>query len=352
MPVTLRSGFGVGIVGGMCLVFGGCATTRVTNLSGSELLIEPLILTYDDSDSGSRSFKTFSVFPNSLLSSAQQTNDILERQMLFFLRNLIEAKGYRFVPLDEAPDFLATIKVSSEFHETYVPPTTATLPVWVPGQTITTYGNYSGTFSANTYGQYAMFGWGSYAGQSRQTTYVPGYVTSQTYTRPGYAVGHWYPSASVSIFDAKTLKHVWLGTGAGMSNSPDVRIASQFVVGSILTKFPNTSPEWLSNAANTGIVDADVWIFTADGNSYVPTILTPGASATKAGLRHDDMILAIDGSEVVNKPYSEIVRLLTGAAGSTVKLVIYRAGSKLTVDAVRVATRPTEKSCAQRSRSQ
>lgn len=67
-------------------------------------------------------------------------HEMTEKQLLFFLRNCLEAKGYRFVPLDQNPDFLATITVSSQCQECYVPPSTAQLPVWVPGRTITTYG--------------------------------------------------------------------------------------------------------------------------------------------------------------------------------------------------------------------
>jgi hypothetical protein len=274
--------------------------------------------------------------PASLLTEDAKTNEIMEKQLLFFLRNCLEAKGYRFVPLDQSPDFLATITVSSEYKESYVPPSTAVLPVWVPGRTITSYGNTSGTFNYNTYGSYSSYGWGSYSGSSSSTTYVPGYMTTQTYTRPGYTAGHHYPIAAVSMFDAKSLKNIWLGTGAGTSDNPDARVSGQLVVTNILGKFPNSAAQ--PEAASSGVVGVQLLVFTNDGNNYVPTVLSvaSGSPAARAGIKPYDMILSIEGIRVVNKPFSDAMELLQGDPGKPVTLQVWRTGQQLTVNVTRV----------------
>lgn len=314
-----------------------CATVpRVTNLSPAYLYLTPSTSSYQDPDATISGYRTFSVFPASLISEEANTNEIMEKQLLFFLRNCLEAKGYRFVALDQIPDFLATITVSSQYQESYVPPSTGVLPVWVPGRTITTYGNTAGTFNYNTYGSYSSYGWGSYSGQTSSTTYVPGYVTTQTYTRPGYSVGHHYPSAAVSVFDAKSLKNVWLGTGVGTSDNPDARVAGQFVVTNILDRFPNFAGR--SEPGSNGVVGVQLLMFTNDGNNYVPTVLSvaSGGPAAKAGVKSYDMILSIDGVQLVNEPLSEVMQLLGGNAGTAVTLQLWRTGQQFTVNLTRV----------------
>lgn len=313
-----------------------CATVpRVTNLSPAYLYLTPAVSSYQDPEATLADYRTFSVFPASLLTEDAKTNEIMEKQLLFFLRNCLESKGYRFVPLDQSPDFVATITVTSEYKESYVPPSTGVLPVWVPGRTITSYGSTSGTFNYNTYGSYSSYGWGSYSGSSSTTTYVPGYMTTQTYTRPGYTVGHHYPVAAVSIFDAKSLKNVWLGTGAGTSDNPDPRVSGQLVVTNILGKFPNSVVQ--SESASSGVVGVQLLVFTNDGNNYFPTVLSlaSGSPAARAGIKPYDMILSIDGVQVVNKPFSEAVQLLRGDPGTTVTLQLWRTDQQLTVNVTR-----------------
>jgi len=318
------------------LALTSCATApRVTNLSPAYLYLTPSVSIYQDPEATLTEYRTFSVFPASLITEDAKTNEIMEKQLLFFLRNCLEAKGYRFVPLDQSPDFLATITVSSEYKESYVPPSTGVLPVWVPGRTITSYGHTSGTFNYNTYGSYSSYGWGSYSGSISSTTYVPGYMTTKTYTRPGYTVGHHYPVASVSMFDAKSLKNVWLGMGAGTSDNPDARVSSQFVVTNILRKFPNSAVQ--TETASSGVIGVQLLVFTNDGNNYVPTVLSvaSGSPAARAGIRPYDMILSIDGVQVVNKPFSEAMQLLRGDAGMPLTLQLWRMGQQFTVNVTR-----------------
>jgi len=316
-----------------------CATTpRVTNLSPAYLYYTPSVSNYQDPEADLMRYLTFSVFPFSLISKDVKMNEIMEKQLLFFLRNQLEAKGYRFVQLNENPDFLVTINAFSEYKESYVPPQTVTLPRWVPGQTITTYGSTYGSFNYNTFGDYSSYGWGSYSGQTTSTTYIPGYMTTETYTRPGYTVGHYYPVVAISIYDSKTLRKVWLGTGAGTSDNSDIRISSQLVVSHVLAKFPNATHPWTVDNTPRGILGIQVGIFTNDGNAYVPTILSldEKSPARKAGIKPYDMILSVNGVSVVNKPFSEVIELIRGEPGTGVQLEVWRVGEKHSFEVIRM----------------
>lgn len=335
------------VLAGMCV---SCANlnlarmhiwnTPVNNLAPANLKFPPTVQTYQDPDANFSNYRTFSVFPASLVIKGVKTNPIMEKQILFFLRNCFEAKGYRFVPMKKHPDFVATMIVSSKYRTTYVPPSTRILPVIVPGRTITTFGNTSGTFNFNTFGNYSSYGWGSYSGQSSSTTYVPGYVTTQTYTRPGYSVGHYYPSAQIVVLDSKSLKNVWLGSGTGTSDNPDGRVAMQFVALNMIERFPTRGGgvTHLVHDAKAGI-GVSLMDLTNDGNDYLPTVMSVLADgpAYKANVERFEMILSINGTSVINKPISDVMRLMDGNPGTHVKMQLWRNGQRITVNLTRAA---------------
>ncbi|MCS6302057.1 MAG: PDZ domain-containing protein [Nitrospira sp.] len=50
--------------------------------------------------------------------------------------------------------------------------------------------------------------------------------------------------------------------------------------------------------------------------------------AHKAGLRHGDELINVDGTAVSGKSYEQVVKMIRGEAGSTVKLQIKREGEE------------------------
>ena len=60
-----------------------------------------------------------------------------------------------------------------------------------------------------------------------------------------------------------------------------------------------------------------------DGNMEIVDVL-PGSAAEKAGLQAGDVVLAIDGREVIRLTYGEAVNKLDGTAGTTVELSVLR----------------------------
>ena len=63
----------------------------------------------------------------------------------------------------------------------------------------------------------------------------------------------------------------------------------------------------------------------------------PGGAADLAGIRTDDVIIAINGTSVRELDYEEIVERLRGPVGSTVQLEVFRAGQVKTVVVMRQA---------------
>jgi hypothetical protein len=323
------------------LMLFGCATTKVTNVTPLNLYGKPLIQTYKDPIFDEFKYKTFTVIPSSLISDKSQIKnqpggEILEKQMLFSLRNFFEVKGYKFVELDKSPDFLVTIDGSAPYKESYIPPQTVMLPYWVPGQTITTQNRTSGSFDLYTYNNY---GWGTYGGTSASTTYIPGYMTTIPYTRPGYTVGYYYPTISIGMFDGESLMNIWNGVGVGTSRNPDFRVSSQMLMSELLLKnFPTCQYSEQNYPPIRGGIGIFYQILTNDGNNYFPTVVSvmPKFPAEKAGVKQFDMILAIDGVPTQNKPLLEIRNLLNGDAGTKVSLTLWRVDKRVDLQLIRM----------------
>lgn len=308
------------------LLISSATITKFTNLSPAYLYLTPSTSIFRDPDAQLERYKTFSVFPLSLISEEAKMNPILERQLLFYIRNLVEAKGYEFVQLGQNPDFLVTLGADIEYQESYVPPSSITLPYWVPGKTITTYGSSSGSFNFNTFSDYSSYAWGTWSSWNTETTYIPGYMTTRTYTRPGYTIGHFYPAAVIQVYDGKTLESVWMGSGAGTSDNADIRISGQFVLAHILKDYPNCPSVGIKDDIKRGMIGIQYGIFTDDGNSYFPTVinLLEGMPAKKAGLKVYDMIIEVNGVSTLNKSFSEIMSLFRGEPGTEVNVKVKR----------------------------
>jgi len=304
-----------------------CATySRITNLTPAYLYSKPYVSTIKDPYVKFENYKTFSVFPLSIISEENKMNPILERQLLFYVRNILEAKGYKFVQIDKNPDFLITLTADAEYHETYIPPSSITLPYWVPGKTITSFEYSSGSFDFNTFGDYSYYGWGTWSGTKYKTTYIPGYMTAITYNRAGRTIGHFYPAAAVIAYDSKTLKNIWIGSGAGTSDNPDIRVSGQLVLLNILKDFPNCYHSLEKDAIKSGMIGVGIAIFTSDGNAYYPTVvdLIDNMPAKRAGLKMHDMIIDINGVSTLNKALSEVRQLLRGSPGTEVNIKVKR----------------------------
>ncbi|MGO8945884.1 MAG: PDZ domain-containing protein [Syntrophobacteraceae bacterium] len=326
-----------------CIVLFSCATMnsqKITNLTPATLKIKPHIEYYQDPDVAFDKYATFSVVPPSAINEkANVQGGILEKQLLFEIRNFVEGKGYRFVPLNQKPDFLVTMDAKSEYKEQYVPPQTLTVPWFVPGQTITTQGTSMGSFNLNArLPSGTAYGYGTYSGLSSSTTNIPGYMTTETITRPGYTVGYHYPFILVACYDGADYRNIWLGSGIGTSANPDVRVSGQYVITDLVEKFPNCKHAEQNFQKSTGSIGVRALILTNNGNDFYPTVARTVADspAAKAGIEVYDMIIEINGTSTRNKPGIEVLDMMKGDPGQKVTLTVWRLEKKLEFQVVRV----------------
>lgn len=333
------------------VVLGSCMKAAETNLSPVHLHFEPTLSAFKDPDTDFSQYRTFSVFPASLLYEDASSNAIQEKQVLFFLRSLVESRGYEFVELDEDPDILLTIHVSSSYKETYVPPSTRTVLGWVHGKTITTTGTSTGTVG----------GWGSYMGTTKSTTRVPGHLTTNEITTPGRTVGHFYPGVMIEAVENDSLYTIWYGTGVGTSDNHDVRISGQAVARRLFARFPECRFFPSNEGSHDAFVGIAFVIYTVEGNSYYPAVLEvlPRSPAKlvrvddpsmKRGLREHDLITAIDGVSTENMSFAQVADLLAGDSGTVMTLEILRLDKVLRAKLTRGSRAEYEKREARRRR--
>ncbi len=312
----------------LVVALAGCATTS-DNLAPARLLAEPLVQVNLNPESRGAidNYRTFAVVSHSEIAKTNQVVDpLVEKHLLFTLRNNFEGLGYRFVEFREAPDFVVTLQAQNTYREHYVPPQTVSFPQWVPGTT--TYHD----FNVNSFGS-GGYAWGTITG----TSTTPGYLTTQTYTRPGYMSGAFYPSLMIVAFDAKTNETLWNASATGVSLQNDLRISSQFLSYLSVLRFPvcqKLIQNW-PRKPDTGFDGILFRIHTNDGNTYAPvvTFVIPGSPAEKTGIKVDDLIVAINGSSYLNKTTADVYLMSYSLrTGSVAKYQVFRGGKTLTFE--------------------
>jgi len=214
---TIAAFFSLVIIGAMAFNHYGCAAKsgyakrKPHNLSRAEHVSNPATEIFRDPEVDFSKYKTFSVFPASLLSKSKEVqNEIRDKQLLFSLRNYFESRGYKFVELGKSPDMLVTMLAASEYKEKYIPPQQVIVPMFTPGYSIYSSTDHSGQFNYGPIG--SLPNYGSYRGQSSTSTYVPGQTSYHSMTLGGYYQGYNYPSISIAALDNKTGKVIWKGS--------------------------------------------------------------------------------------------------------------------------------------------
>jgi hypothetical protein len=312
------------------MVITSCASTKPPSyIQKTFLEIEPTLKVVIDPSYSSKNPSTFTISSASLSSDGSGVNQIEEKQLMFFVQCTFEQYGYTYVDPNENPDLSLVIFANSEYQTSYIPPSAATRLKYTPRKTTTTSTNSSGSASATVFGTGGVAsGTGRYSGKETSTTTTPGKLTTESYTRPGYTVGNYYPSFGINAYEGYTDNLLWTGTATGTSNLNDIRISSQVLIRYIIGKIPPCAPESTLRPLSQGIWGIMPIIMTTDGNNYFPIIfnVTYGSPAQVAGLRKWDAVIDIDGISCQNASTAEIYSLLAGVPGESSSVSVWRNG--------------------------
>ncbi len=245
-------------------------------------------------------YKTFSVFPFS--------EEPMDPQLLFFLRNELERKGYTFATGSQIADLMVTQKLFASGEPIVLPPASFT------------------SFAASSPTAVANFPvWGAY--------HAPSSTDALDLNAPQTFIASVAPPAINSValvvaYDHRSGKEVWHGTGRSNSDNPDGRVSGQFAIAEALTPFPHVKPPPRAPppAPEGGALGIRVGVYTADGTLYLPTILAFASisPARDAGIKTNDRITAVNGVSLANFTFHDAMALLHGLAGTIANIDVLR----------------------------
>lgn len=275
-----------------------------------------------DPDADFGKYQSFAVCPIAELDKELHINPIVEKQLLFLVRNELELLGYHYANTIEQADFYVGVVFANEYKSEYIPPSTSTIPWYVPGQTQTTYMNLYGSTGSH---------WGT------ATTTTPGYYVPMTVTRPGRYVGSYYPYLNVVAFDKASKKLVWSGSAIVAAKEPDIRrSASTLLPGLLLGKFSKASEWSKQNDSKNGVFGCGFHIYTIDGDNFYPVItgVWSGSPVSRGSLKVYDTITHIDGQSTLNLPFSKVRTLFDKDQGNSLILTIRRGDKSFEVSLI------------------
>ena len=251
---------------------------------------------------------------------------IAYKQLLFLVRNKLELLGYMHADTIQNADFWVSVFYSNEYKSQYVPPSSSTVPWYVPGQTQTS--------NVNLYGS-SGYSWGT------ATTTTPGYYVPMTVTRPGYHTGSYYPYVNITACDKLTNKPTWSGTAIVATPEEDIRRSGQVLIRMILLgeekgNFPPCNQPYKKDDSLDGCFGIGFMIITLDGNNFYPLInaIWCDSPAYQQKLKIYDIIIKIDGHSTLNWPRSKIIESLNKNRGEDVVLSIKRQGKTFEINLV------------------
>ena len=103
---------------------------------------------------------------------------------------------------------------------------------------------------------------------------------------------------------------------------------------------PHASPPGPNTPMPSGVVGIAMHVTAGrigDPAQLIIRAVHPSGPATRAGLVHGEEIMTVDGDPVAGKTYMEVVRLIRGETGSSVKLGLRGPQGERTVSLMRVS---------------
>jgi len=297
------------ILGLVCLFLCGCATmNNYSNLMYSE----PIVQVNKDPDVKFSDYRTFATMPLAGTEFGKDVDRIVEKQLLFVVRNWLEYEGYDYIKDIKEADFTVAISFKQEYKTVEIPPRMISLPIFNAGWTSTSYINGSRGYIGSV------------------STYNPGYWTYQPYTIPGETIGSFYPIIAMHIFDKKSGNSAWEGIGTLRSDNHDIRLSSQMLISKIISQFP--SVDYDKKCIEWKKLGFNFVIMTNNGNDFYPSIgIVWEKSPVSQKLKRYDIITKINGVDTLNKPLSEVRKIIEGIEDKT-SLTIRRMKEEFVVE--------------------
>ncbi len=323
----------------MLILLSGCATMLSQKLKPGMIWMytKPLAKYEKDPEVNFNNYKNFSVLPQAEVNTETKMSPIIEKQLLFMLRNGFESLGYHYVSNIKDADFLIMVYYSNEYKSQYIPPSSYTIPWYIPGQTQTTFLNSYNTFSGTIGSDYFS---GSGSGWGTATTTTPGYYVPMTFTRPGHYEGCYYPYLFVAALDKNSKKIVWSGSVIGATPNHDIRLSAQVLFSDLFGRgkpnFPVSSTYGKTDDSKDGIFGMMATPYTVDGNNFYPYIssVVVDSPADKENLRPGDVIIKIDGQSTLNWPLSRILKAMNKSKGESLTVTIKRGDKTFDVNLI------------------
>ena len=103
---------------------------------------------------------------------------------------------------------------------------------------------------------------------------------------------------------------------------------------------PHASPPGPNTPMPSGIVGIAMRVTAGrigDPAQLIIRVVHPSGPAARAGLAHGEEIMAVDGAPVAGKTYMEVVGLIRGESGSSVKLGLRGPQGERTISLMRVS---------------
>lgn len=290
----------------------------------------PIVKCQKDPDAKFEQYATFSTVSGT--GKEKRGNPIEEKQLLFLVRCNLEMLGYTFVDDPEKADLLITLWYANEYKSEYIPPSSYTVPYYVPGQT------YNFNYSGNSYAYGSAWGPGGSAyGSAYGTHYGTGTVTTpgrfvpMTVNQPGYYTGAYYPFIDVGVLDRNEKKLVWTGNVIASTPEMDIRKSGQVLLCRLLIgveerTFPPSPKCTTRDDTRDGIFGVFPWIITEDGNDFYSRIerIYVDSPAYRQGARPYDIITCIDGKNMTNKPPAYVLSAMDKAKGEIITFTLKR----------------------------
>ncbi len=234
----------------------------------------------------SGTYQKFTVVPSGKEAAELGMHPLVEKQLLFMVRNELECLGYQYVENPDQSDFFVRLTYSNEHSRGATEATKAT----------TTFHDSGG-------------GFGVARSRGTATKY-----------------GSYCPTLKVAAFGTDSKEEIWSGSILAETPNPEIRLSANHLLPMLLADhFPLARHIGDTVDSKGGIFGCDLRIVTPSGNDCFPVvtgILLP--SPAKPKLRLYDLITEIDGNSTKNRSYFEIRAALDKDPGEQVSLTLVR----------------------------